>query len=511
VKTRGIGTCVVLVTSALLMAGSLGCGSGSSHPGTAQTALAATKHPLVAQYSVTEYGAANVWVEFGTDTTYGKQTDSVPTTPGTNTVPILVAGMKASTTYHLRAHVDYANGSSWVDQDHTFKTGALPGGNQLTFDVTRPTSNVQPVGVDLVDVTSAGTSNLGTSVVDLDGNIIWYYDLGSSAWAFPFKFLSNGHVLVNSSIGGPDGGSNVLMEIDLAGNIIRSLSLSQLNQELQSAGFSLALSGLHHDVLVLPNGHWVVIGNYTKNFTDLPGYHGTTAVLGDALVDLDTNFNPVWVWSTFDHLDINYHPLAFPDWTHSNALLYTENDGNLLLSTRDQNWVIKIDYENGTGSGDVLWRLGLNGDFTLSSSDPAQWFYGQHFPYIVGINGSQLTLAIFDDGDLRLNESGEQCGTTPLCYSRAIIVNADESTKTADVQWQYSPGYYTYWGGSIETLENGDVEFDGSQPFGSTVGSRVMEVTQTDTPQVVWQMDILGGYAYRAYRMPSLYPGVTWQ
>jgi len=30
------------------------------------------------------------------------------------------------------------------------------------------------------------------------------------------------------------------------------------------------------------------------------------------------------------------------------------------------------------------------------------------------------------------------------------------------------------------------------------------------TPVTVWQMDIAGQWAYRAYRIPSLYPGVQW-
>jgi len=35
----------------------------------------------------------------------------------------------------------------------------------------------------------------------------------------------------------------------------------------------------------------------------------------------------------------------------------------------------------------------------------------------------------------------------------------------------------------------------------------------TTTPQIIWKMDIAAVplYAYRAYRVPSLYPGVTWQ
>jgi hypothetical protein len=95
--------------------------------------------------------------------------------------------------------------------------------------------------------------------------------------------------------------------------------------------------------VVLLNGHWLCLVNSTKPFTDLPGYPGVTPVLGDALVDLDTNLQPVWVWNSFDHLDVNRHPYLFPDWTHSNAIAYSADDGNLLLSIRHQNWVIKID------------------------------------------------------------------------------------------------------------------------------------------------------------------------
>ena len=60
-----------------------------------------------------------------------------------------------------------------------------------------------------------------------------------------------------------------------------------------------------------------------KAYTNLTGLPGITTVIGDALVDVDQNLNPDWVWNTFDHLDINRHPMNFPDWTHSNDMLYS--------------------------------------------------------------------------------------------------------------------------------------------------------------------------------------------
>ncbi|MGA7794174.1 MAG: aryl-sulfate sulfotransferase, partial [Candidatus Acidiferrales bacterium] len=203
-----------------------------------------------------------------------------------------------------------------------------------------------------------------------------------------------------------------------------------------------------------------------------------------------------------------------PDWTHSNALVYTA-DGNLLVSMRNQSWILKLDYANGTGSGNVLWRLGEDGDFTLSSGDSSDWFYGQHYSNVLSVNGSQTTLAVYDDGNARVASNGSSCPPAPpapTCYSRATIFQIDESTNLASLQWQDLPGFFSFWGGSIDVLSNGDVEFDSTAPS-NFAGSQIMEVTQTDSPQVVWQMNITGEGvgAYRGYRIPSLYPGVTWQ
>jgi len=511
---------------ALLPLLTLGCGSGNNYSNP-ETSITATQNPLVAQYNVTlPRKEGIVWVEFGRNTSYGKQTSATTaTTDFGQTVSILVAGMQPSTTYHMRAHVDWYAGLSWVDQDQTFTTGALP--TQLsevaggigplilpTLTVTRPSPSLQPSGgVELIDLISQGNTHLlETFVTDLQGNIIWYYDVGPGNESFPIRPMTNGHFLLNIGTGLT---GTELLEIDLAGNAIREVSLQQVNQGLQQKGYSFTIADFHHDVIVLPNGHWVAIANTVKEFTDLPGYPGTASVLGDALIDIDLNGNVVWAWSGFDYLDVNRHLFGLPDWTHSNALVYTPNDGNLLLSMRNQSWILKIDYENGAGTGDILWRLGNEGDFALSGDDPRQWFYGQHFPSPLTINGPQMTLAVVDDGDNRVLDSNEDvCGQpgTANCYSRATIYQIDESTKTASLDWQFLPGLYTFWGGSINQLANGNVEFDLSEPFPQDpTSSLVTEVTQTGNPAVVWQMNIQGSNAYRAYRIPSLYPGVNWQ
>jgi arylsulfate sulfotransferase len=527
-KTRRFRILSALFVVAPLTLVALGCGSGSgSNYSNPESSITATQNPLVAQYNVTvPRPEGSVWVEFGADTSYGRQTSVTLGTAGYGqTVPILVAGMLPSTSYHMRAHVDWYPGLSWVDQDRTFTTGTLSdqplavigGAGPLklpTLTVTRPTASLQPSGgVELVDLISQGSTHLlDTFVTDLQGNIIWYYDVGAGNYAFPIRPMPNGHFIV--CVGAGLEGV-VLREIDLAGNTIREISVEQINQGLQQKGSSFGITTFHHDVIVLPNGHWIALAQSGKYFTDLPGYPGSMSVTGDVLLDIDLNGNVVWTWSAFDYLDVNRHPFGLPDWTHSNAIVYTPNDGNLLLSMRDQSWILKIDYENGSGLGDILWRLGYQGDFAIAGDDPRQWFYGQHFPSPITINGPQMTLAVVDDGNLRVLDSrGEVCGTlgNEACYSRATVYQIDESTKTASLDWQFSPGLYTFWGGSINQLANGNVEFDLSEPFPQDpTSSLVTEVSQTANPAVVWQMNIQGSNAYRAYRIPSLYPGVTWQ
>ena len=118
--------------------------------------------------------------------------------------------------------------------------------------------------------------------------------------------------------------------------------------------------------------------------------------------------------------------MGFPDWTHGNAILYSSDDGNLIVSLRHRNWLLKIDYANGSGQGDIIWHLGYQGDFALvGGTDPTDWFYAQHGPSFASTSTSgSFTLAVFDYGDDRVFPSGVTCGTSgnpPCHYSTAPI------------------------------------------------------------------------------------------
>ncbi len=503
--------------------------------------VSTTNNPQVAQYSFTSPRDAQVTIEFGPDINYGLKTWARPTPNGGGQVDILVAGMRAFTTYHMRAIVEFPDAVIHLDADQAFTTGGLPPEQIPSISVSQ--SGTPIGGVQLLDLIR-GEPKVRALVTDLEGNVIWFYDqlVGTP---FPIQFLPNGNILVVDSA----TNLNLLREIDLAGNTIREITARELNQLLIVKGMEPVAANFHHDAILLPNGHIMALTLHLKLFTDVAGFEGQTInVIGDALVELDENLEPVWVWSSFDHLDVNRHPMAFAgrfDWTHGNAVVYSPADGNLLLSLRHQHWVIKIDYQNGFGSGNILWRLGLDGDFTLLNGGPADWQYAQHFPFILDDQIGFFRLALFDNGNNRqLDSSGTICGvssggvdlhtqsypdpaTNPTrnlkdfrlkaldatiaapCFSRAVIFELDEVMKTARVVWEDKLPFFAPFIGSIQVLENGNVLYDAGT-IGGTPNAIVREVTQENSPQTVWQLDVTGQFAYRSLRLPSLYPDVQW-
>ena len=501
-----------------------GCGGGINTP-TVQGSVAVTQNPLVAQYNLVTGCSGPAMIEFGPDTSYGRATAWYPLPGLYKSFPIEVAGMRASTTYHMRPQVQCGS-ETIMGSDTTFTTGALPSIQFPIVSVTRPhpsLSSLESPGIESITVPVAGTPALFT---DRDAHPIWYYDVGAGSYPFTFKILPSGNVILSITA----TGYSLLREVDLAGNTIREMNIFALKDKMRTAGINFDVGGFHHDVLPLDNGHLLVLLTCSQTFTDLAGYTGTVLVEGDAIVDLDADWNPVWSWNSFDHLEVNRHlqPVLTAgtlDWTHSNALVYSPSDENVLISMRHQSWVLKLDYNNGSGSGNIIWKLGYQGDFALTengvpTSDPSIWFSFQHFPIILNQNGSQTDLAIWDNGDNRvLDTSGSECLNpevgTPPCYSRATLFQIDESAMTANLTWSDLQTDYSIWGGSINQMENGNVEFDLNSPIiqsAPNLASQVKEVTQTSNPQVVWEMNFTEPYfAYRAYRVPSLYNGVTWQ
>jgi arylsulfate sulfotransferase len=482
--------------------------------------LTLTPNPQVAAYSIYLPAPGRVSVQFGTR---NRMTSEQPTpSPNGGMVHVYVAGMLAETSYRMRALVTLNNGAAFTDTDHIFTTGNAP--TTSAVQISTPSGSAPEPGVELFD-TVIPHLEAELFATDLHGNVLWTYRYQASGIDViqAAKLLPNGHFLLLISFTTslpqlsnlPSGAIDVIREVDLAGNTIRELSLAHLEQKLTARGYTFTLQGFHHDVLPLPNGHTVVLADTRQSYTNLPGYPGTTSVLGDVLVDVDQNFNPTWVWNAFDHLDVNRHPMNFPDWTHGNAILYSSDDHNLLFSMRHQNWIVKIDYQDGGGSGEILWRLGPGGDFKLlGGTDPTDWFYAQHGPGFFSKNTAGVfQLGVMDNGNDRQFPRGVICGQQgqpPCLYSRVPVLQIDENAFTATLVSAYTPipHLYSYFGGNVQQLANGDIEADFCAVKS---GALIQDVTEsTGKTQIAWQAVTPKASQFRAERLSSLYPGIQW-
>jgi arylsulfate sulfotransferase len=511
------------------------------------TFIQAPLNVQVAQYAVTPPSPATVSVQFGLTTTYGFSTWTQPNTTLGSPVSLYVAGMTQSTPYHMRGVLQFGDGSSFDDSDFTFTTGALTAGTIPSITATTTPNMTPQPGVEVVDLLNLTPSSLfEVLVTDLNGNIIWAYNPGASVPAGstpqPIKLLPNGHFLINLATGNSAGEAlgSVLQEVDLGSNVIWQMTSAQLNTALAAAPASctecnVTILGMHHDFAILPNGHIVVLADTNQVVS------GTT-VFGDVVIDLGDMENvggnnpnhtpqPTWAWNEFNHFDINRRPYSYPDWTHTNAVIYSKDDNNLIISSRHQNWLVKIDYNNGAGAGDIIWKMGavLPGDtgadvadFALQNADGTpdtnaiDWFFAQHDPTFVSSNTTgKFSLTLFDNGDDRgaAVVAGGTCGSgQPVaCYSTVPVFNIDETAKTATFVVHPTAEDYSFFGGSADVLANGNLEYDECSN-GSLVGTQgtILEVTESSSPQTVWKMVISTQYSYRGIRMGSLYPGVQW-
>ena len=203
---------------------------------------------------------------------------------------------------------------------------------------------------------------------------------------------------------------------------------------------------------MIEGGKILVLAGNERILTDVQG-PGDVDVLGDAILVLDRDLQVEWSWDAFENLDIyrkallgevcnvgtggcaifRLAPVA-NDWLHGNAIQMT-SDGNLLYSARHQDWLIKIDYANGAGSGRVIWRLGKDGDFTIRSDDPSPWFSHQHDAnFETGAASNRLM--VLDNGNSRWAEDSS-------IHSRGQVLEIDEENRTASLVLNADSGDYS--------------------------------------------------------------------
>jgi hypothetical protein len=477
------------------------------------------------------------------------------------TMTFEIAGMYPSATYQMYSQTKTGTKIT-PGPTVSFKTGVLPSSIPFpTFKAT-VTGNDTTAPVILHNLVQLGGGTRYPDVAtDLAGHVIWFYYPNDSSHAETLaRPLPNGTMLTiqDGTAWNPAGqAGQFLREIDFAGNVVRETNTGVIQQELLAMKAtdggpcnaittpvvgSACLGAFHHDAIqTLPNGYTAVIADIEKIYP--AGTQGDTSglpvdIVGDMIIVLDANWQVFWWFDTFLHaggapeLDINRPavlgetcgpgqtgcPPMFllspgviaphsKDWLHANSLYYWPKDGSIIWSSRHQDWVMKVDYNNGTGTGNILWRMGPGGDFNFNNiyQDPWPWFSHQHD---VGIeNGGTGVMTIFDNGNTRVSQLGPG-------NSRGMALTVDETPTHMQVTPVLSVdlGVYSTAMASAQLLADGNYFFQPaivvvtlSQINGYSI--EILPTVGTDTGTQI--LNLQGPEHYRGWQMPNLYSPPT--
>ncbi len=339
----------------------------------------------------------------------------------------------------------------------------------------------------------------------LDGTIRWY-DTGERSTSL-FRVATHGRFLGVSAPPVDEGAPNDLVVRDLLGNDLRRLPVARANEQLHALG-PIEIIGFHHDVTMLPDGRLAVLAYELREIAE-PGSTEPRTIVGDVVLVVDDDLAITWAWSAFDHLDVERRAVlgeicrppgagcpalppgvAAEDWTHSNGVEYDARDGSLMLSVRNQDWLVKIDYADGDGEGEVLWSLGAEGDFELEGATPEAWFSHQHDARWLGDG----RLVVFDNGNTAC-----RLGTRP-CESRGQVWHVDERRWTARPELNVGLETYAFALGASHQLSDGGLFFTAGLASGP-YRTVLVEVDANGEPR---RRLVRDGLTYRSYRVPGL-------
>ncbi|MDP6174054.1 MAG: aryl-sulfate sulfotransferase, partial [Rhodospirillales bacterium] len=399
------------------------------------------------------------------------------------------------------------------------------------------------------------------AALDEEGEVVWIY-LSDSRIAGVHQ-LQNGNLFFHHV-------DFRTIEMDMLGNVVRQFHAAQRPFGPVSNSIPIEAESLHHQPHELENGNFLAltasareIDNYYTSVTDPAAPRKTQRVVGDNIVEFTPSGEIVWSWNTFDYLDTDragygllepyWWVRGFPgalDWTHGNGVTQDPYDGNVMVSLRHQDAIIKIDKK----TKEVIWILGDHGgwkgdlaDKLLTPVGDVAWPYHGHNPRVTG----EGRFVMYDNGIV---------GTLPpnpmknpgACLARAVEFEVDVAKMEVRQAWvsadDASPDRVTSWAmGDAHLLprtgnmlvidstcapqrdvlnQSGTLTWDNLEwrlgPRDSwhvtdfPAWARVREHKRTDQREVVYEVhlkdrnDVINWQVFGGLRAASLYPeGVT--
>lgn len=274
----------------------------------------------------------------------------------------------------------------------------------VTVSSTVPVTTPDPAYVFFAPNYTGAQGASFLSIFDLAGEPIFYQALPANTRAYDFKQQPTG----------------TLTYISAQDYVFHELDTTYTEVDTHAAiGYPTDV----HELLLLPNGHALLMIYDTLLNQDLSAYGGhiTATVVSLVIQELDANKNLFFEWHSWGQLPITETQVSLTtpvvDYAHGNAI-EVDLDGHLLISSRNLSEITKIDRV----TGDIIWRLGGHGsDFTFPNGEQDRFAF-------------QHDVRRLPNGNLTLFDN--HVGQVPP-HSRAVEYVLDEVNWEATVVWEY--------------------------------------------------------------------------
>lgn len=346
---------------------------------------------------------------------------------------------------------------------------------------------------------------------DANGDIRWYSSRYSS---HVFKTLENGHFLLLSKDTNKGTAYNRLLEMDYTGRIYNVYAISE-NTAVSESGDS-EKTVVHHDAIELPSGNLLLTVN-----------DGGGVYIEDTMIEIDResgkvkkviDLKDILPESFYKDYSSTTREDGLIDWFHQNAIVYDQRDDSIIISGRNQDTIMKLDY----ATNDIIWILSDEEGWPKEyekylikgTGDQFKFTGGQHAPIILSESSTDQNEDTVDilvyDNNVFVTRGNEELSKK---YSAASQYRINEKTKTAELLWTYGAErgeeLFTNIIGSARYMENTGnrlIDFGWVQ---NGTKSHIVEVDSQEPAHVVFEAVISdfpqGSWMYRAERM-SLYP-----
>nr|WP_277346625.1 aryl-sulfate sulfotransferase [Lactobacillus sp. MRS-253-APC-2B] len=365
--------------------------------------------------------------------------------------------------------------------------------------ITVSKSNKSKMQIGNNELTYINKTSEEPFAVDADGNIRWYSTLYSR---HTFVQLSNGHLLIQNRTNGNKGSYNILSETDYLGRIYRRYRFSD---KLGKSSLEQYITAVHHDALELSNHNLLVTISGGDKYAE------------DVIAEIDyktgktvkvIDFKKLLPSSMYRNYSSTTTKGGKIDWLHMNSLYYDQKTGNLLVSARNQDITMSINYKSGkinwiySGKKKSSWPKKYRSKL-LTPAKGTTITGDQHDLTLLSSKNGKLKVLLYDNNIDVTNGNAKTSGK----YSQAVQYTIDTKKKTIKQTWSYGKSLgkdnFTRVIGSAQRLSNGNTLIDfGYKHDGSQ--SNIIEVDKNNNQ--VFNLTISSSktdrtYVYRAYRV----------